>query len=214
MSDFWANGAVKMLVDRDRTARVNSSVNHEDCAPQLDLDNICANKILPNKAVVVNEKPPDLFLDPFSPSSYVNIVNEEFLTSRSNVLERTAALPAWLQPGLSVSALPTRAVLLERPHPRGNQLLCASTSKRLELLKGRSFLGRMLSRSCTRGPLARDMRGRCKHDGEAWKIANTRLFYLASEARTTPQNVASYTIVIIGVMRQAKLKPRRGQRCK
>ncbi|CAB3230943.1 unnamed protein product [Arctia plantaginis] len=130
MSDFWANGAVKMLVDRDRTARVNSSVNHEDCAPQLDLDNICANKILPNKAVVVNEKPPDLFLDPFSPSSYVNIVNEEFLTSRSNVLERTAALPAWLQPGLSVSALPTRAVLLERPHPRGNQLLCAVIGKR------------------------------------------------------------------------------------
>lgn len=62
MSDFRANGAVKMLVDRDRQARVNSSVNHENCAPQLDLDNICANKILPNKAVVVNEKPPDLFL--------------------------------------------------------------------------------------------------------------------------------------------------------
>lgn len=62
MSDFWANGAVKMLVDRGRQARVNSSVNHENCAPQLDLDNICANKIRPNKAVVVNEKPPDLFL--------------------------------------------------------------------------------------------------------------------------------------------------------
>lgn len=52
-----------MLVVRGRKeARVNSSVNHEECASQLDLDNICANKILPNKAVVVNGKPPDLFL--------------------------------------------------------------------------------------------------------------------------------------------------------
>lgn len=61
MSDSRANGAVKMLVDRDRQACVNSSVNHGNCAPQLDLDNICANKIRPNKAVVVNGKPPDPF---------------------------------------------------------------------------------------------------------------------------------------------------------
>lgn len=61
MSEFRVNGAVKMLVDRDRQARVNSSVNHGNCTPQLDLDNICANKIHPNKAVVVTGKPPDLF---------------------------------------------------------------------------------------------------------------------------------------------------------
>ena len=61
-TDIRANGAVKMLVDRDGQARVNSSVNHENCTPQLELDNICANKILSNKAVVVNGKPPGLFL--------------------------------------------------------------------------------------------------------------------------------------------------------
>lgn len=61
MSEFWANGALKMLVDRDRQTRVNSSVNHGNCAAQLHLDNICANKILPYKAVVVSRKPPDLF---------------------------------------------------------------------------------------------------------------------------------------------------------
>lgn len=60
--EFLVNGVVKMLLVRYRQTRVNSSVNHEKCAPQLDLDNICANKILYNKAVVVNGKPPDLFL--------------------------------------------------------------------------------------------------------------------------------------------------------
>lgn len=44
-----------------RQARVNSSVNHGNCAPQLHLDNICANKILPSEAVVVNRTPPDPF---------------------------------------------------------------------------------------------------------------------------------------------------------
>lgn len=61
MCDFVVNGVVKMLLVRHRQSRVNSSVNHEKCAPQLDLDNICANKILYNKAVVVKGKPPDLF---------------------------------------------------------------------------------------------------------------------------------------------------------
>lgn len=35
-------------------ACVNTTLNHEECAARLHLDNICANKNLPNKAVVVN----------------------------------------------------------------------------------------------------------------------------------------------------------------
>lgn len=53
------DNALKMLVV-GTGSRVNSSVNHDNCAPQLHLGNICANKIRSNKAVIVNGKPTDL----------------------------------------------------------------------------------------------------------------------------------------------------------
>lgn len=64
VENIWLSGKWfrKMSPGRVRQTRVNSTVNHENCEPQLDLDNICANKILPNKAVVVNAEPPDPLL--------------------------------------------------------------------------------------------------------------------------------------------------------